>query len=502
MKPGRNSLLNSILQQFYAPTAYQAEIFRMQIAVHLVKYADEFMGILDKFLEQKKLGFVDYVFAVARGEVCADEYIIAAITHMWNISISIISPGYNNEWKVFHDRELAHVYLVANGYRFRSKQKATHFSATESTLQLARKVGSDITDANIRTRSTYQQGRMAGTNRYLLIEKESLLRRHYNVGVTLANLEESLAVCRKTMNCVEGEMRECEISKDEILKYKKFQDHARLHVRSEMAIQISTEEMQSILQEGTKRPVIAGEEDPSVKKIRVDEVRDTGEKEGVAVAREGGSAIVERQGEMEMVEGEEEVITVREGQGESEMVEGEEEEIAVRGGQGESEMVEEEGEIGAVGGEIGAVGREEDVQGVEEVIGLEGVGGAGMEVIKVVEVKSKGDPRKNRSQDGPVPEKDWIKGRFYCDKCSKSYAEQKALTRHQNQRCGVEEKKFKCGQCDKEYFHEEGLLEHLAAKHDGVPPHVCNVCQGRFIYRKHLREHKQKYHPSSSTVTK
>ena len=469
MKPGRNSLLNSILQQIYAPTAYQAEIFRMQIAVHLVKYADEFMGILDKFLEQKKLGFVDYVFAVARGEVWADEYIIAAITHMWNISISIISPGYNNEWKVFHDRELAHVYVVANGYRFRSKQKATHFSATESTLQLARKVGSDITDANIRTRSTYQQGRMAGTNRYLLIEKESLLRRHYNVGVTLANLEESLAVCRKTMNCVEGEMRECEISKDEILKYKKFQDHARLHVRSEMAIQISTEEMQSILQEGQKRPVIEGEEAASVKKIRVDEVRDKGEVEGVAVAREGGSAIVER---------------------EIEMVEEEEEEIAVGG------------EIGAVGGEIGGVGDDKEDQEVEEVIAVQGVGGVGMEVIKVVEVKTKGDPRKNRSQDGPVPEKDQIQGRFYCDKCSKSYTEQKALTRHQKKRCGIEKKEFKCGKCEKEYFHEEGLLEHLAAKHDGVPPHVCNVCQGRFIYRKNLREHKEVYHRSSSTVTK
>ena len=469
MKPGRNSLLNSILQQIYAPTAYQAEIFRMQIAVNLVKYEDEFMGVLDKFLEQKKLGFVDYVFAVARGEVWADEYIIAAITHMWNISISIISPGYNNEWKVFHDRELAHVYVVANGYRFPSKQKATHFSATESTLQHARKVGNDITDANIRTRSTYQQGRMAGTNRYLLIEKESLLRRHYNVGVTLTNLEESLAVCRKTMNCVEGEMRECEISKDEILKYKKFQDHARLHVRSEMAIQISTEEMQSILQEGKKRPVIEGEEAASVKKIRVDEVRDTGEVEGVAVAREGGSAIVER---------------------EIEMVEGEEEEIAVGG------------EIGAVGGEIGAVGDDKEVQEVEEVIAVQGVGGVGMEVIKVVEVKTKGDPRKNRSQDGPVPEKDQIQGRFYCDKCSKSYTEQKALTRHQKKRCGIEKKEFKCGKCEKEYFHEEGLLEHLAAKHDGVPPHVCNVCQGRFIYRKNLREHKEVYHRSSSTVTK
>ena len=92
------------------------------------------------------------------------------------------------------------------------------------------------------------------------------------------------------------------------------------------------------------------------------------------------------------------------------MVEGEEEEIAVRGGQGESEMVEEEEEI-VVGGEIGAVGEDKEVQEVEEVIGVQGVGGAGvMEVIKVVEVKSSGDRQKNRSQDGPVPEKDQIKG--------------------------------------------------------------------------------------------
>ena len=155
---------------------------------------------------------------------------IAVISHMWNISISMISPGYSRPWKIFHNRELAHIYVIRNRYRFQVKQKATHFSAMESTLQLARKVGYDITDANICSRNTHQQGRIAGTNRYILVEKESLLRRHYNISITLRNLEESLAICRKTMNCVEGEMRQCEITKDEILKYKKFQDNTRLHV--------------------------------------------------------------------------------------------------------------------------------------------------------------------------------------------------------------------------------------------------------------------------------
>ena len=55
-------------------------------------------------------------------------------------------------------------------------------------------------------------------------------------------------------------------------------------------IQISTEEMKNILQEGNKLPVIDGEEAVSVKKMRVAEVCGTGEVESVAVEREGGNA--------------------------------------------------------------------------------------------------------------------------------------------------------------------------------------------------------------------
>ena len=93
------------------------------------------------------------------------------------------------------------------------------------------------------------------------------------------------------MNCVEAEMQQCEIGKDEILKYKKFQDNTQLHIWSEMAIQISTEEMQNILQKGNKRPAIEGEEATSVKKVA--EVHGTREVDRVAVEREGGSAIVD-----------------------------------------------------------------------------------------------------------------------------------------------------------------------------------------------------------------
>ena len=77
------------------------------------------------------------MFGVVHGEIWGDEYIIAAISHMWNISISIILSGYSNEWKLFHDRELAH---IENGYRFRARQKATHLVLQNQHYSLPEKL--------------------------------------------------------------------------------------------------------------------------------------------------------------------------------------------------------------------------------------------------------------------------------------------------------------------------------------------------------------------------
>ena len=44
----------------------------------------------------------------------------------------------------------------------------------------------------------------------------------------------------------------------------------------------------------------------------------------------------------------------------------------------------------------------------------------GISDINVVAVKWSSDPRKSGKQDGPVPEKDQILRRVYCDTCSKT----------------------------------------------------------------------------------
>ena len=87
----------------------------MQICVHLVLYAYEFIPVLKEFLDTRQITFIDYVYAVARGEVWADEFMIVTISHMWNVTISIISPGYSSEWNVFHKCSMAHIYIIGNG---------------------------------------------------------------------------------------------------------------------------------------------------------------------------------------------------------------------------------------------------------------------------------------------------------------------------------------------------------------------------------------------------
>ena len=436
--PSRNCFLNAILKQVHAPSGYHAEMLRMAIAVHLVKYADEFFALMEGFLQKKKLTFVDYVYAVARGEVWADEYMMAALSQMWNVAISLISPWYSHEWKIFHKREVAHIYVVGNGYRFRCHQQATHFSGTESTMSGYRKVGSDVHNANIIKRVTREQEKIAGTRRYLLVERERLLCRHYNIGVTLQNLEDSLEVCKATLKCVEGELSECQISKEELLKYKEFQDSVHRHSRQETAVYISPAELQNILKdEGGQKRDAEDVEVKNVKKVKNITAKDEAEAQ-VEVKKATAKDEGEQAAAMEFVV----------------------EEVIIDDFQATTEEEPQNTAATEVVVEEVIIDTEETPQ--DTVVDFS--------TIKVVSISNPGHRRKSRKQSGPVPKEKQILGRKYCDKCGKDYKEQKALNRHQKYFCGVTEKKFKCGQCTQKYHHKEGLMEHLAAVHGGDPP--------------------------------
>ena len=80
--------------------------FQRQIAVHMAKHVYYFMPRMRKYLEHLDMTFETYVLSVATGSVWSDKYVIGAIEHMFNISISIVSPAYKTPWKIFHDSEV------------------------------------------------------------------------------------------------------------------------------------------------------------------------------------------------------------------------------------------------------------------------------------------------------------------------------------------------------------------------------------------------------------
>ena len=129
-------------------------------------------GYLGKF----RLSFEAYLPAVAQGTIAIDQYIVGAIEHVWNLSISIISPCYATEWKIYHDCTDTNIVVVSNGQKFGAKENAaTHFSPTKKTSKFWKKIGHDITELNVQTVSGQTQGKKSATRSFLLDEAEHIM---------------------------------------------------------------------------------------------------------------------------------------------------------------------------------------------------------------------------------------------------------------------------------------------------------------------------------------
>ena len=73
------------------------------------------------YLKLKQLTFTSYVIGVYNGRVWADEFLIGAISMMYNVRITVVSPYFSDVWNVFHDRHVQpDIVLVCNGAYFGS----------------------------------------------------------------------------------------------------------------------------------------------------------------------------------------------------------------------------------------------------------------------------------------------------------------------------------------------------------------------------------------------
>ena len=224
----------------------------MQIAVHLVREKHKFEPLMKFFLGKNNLKYIDYVLAVVRGVVFADEFLIAAITDMWNVKISILSPAFSDVWDLYHNSPTADIYLISNGRYLHKEERPTHYTSTSSLMQGARKVGSDLSDVTIRKRSTYTDARLDSTKKTLLIKKEELLRKHYDVNNDLIVLADAIEMCKRNLKTVEENLSSCQITEAQVARYQRYMDNALSRQKVDKAVKVTPDELDKLLKDSDK----------------------------------------------------------------------------------------------------------------------------------------------------------------------------------------------------------------------------------------------------------
>ena len=144
-------MLRCVRLQLHLPSTYTDEMFRHQLASSLIQGVDFFFPKLQAHLKKNNLSFNAYVMGVYNGQIWADEFMLGAVAHMFNIQITVISPFYVDIWNVFHDGTGApDVVLVMDGMDFgTNRYNITHFSATKGLEKDWKCVGYDIKLKNV-----------------------------------------------------------------------------------------------------------------------------------------------------------------------------------------------------------------------------------------------------------------------------------------------------------------------------------------------------------------
>ena len=112
-------------------------MMRHQLASYFFENVDFLYPKMSSCLQSNKLTCLSYVMGIYNGSIWGDEFIIGAITMMFSIRITVISPYFNDLWHIFHDGlEESDIILVVNGSHFRSKpDNISHFTSTRGVGQ-------------------------------------------------------------------------------------------------------------------------------------------------------------------------------------------------------------------------------------------------------------------------------------------------------------------------------------------------------------------------------
>ena len=168
--PGNSNMLRAILKQMFLPNNYTTKDFHSQIGVFMAHQVHYFYPRMSDYLNKKGLTYKAYVTGVSVGDISADQFMILAISRMWNISISTLSPMFNAMWNLYHESKKSSLVIIRNWREFGNKRESHHYSPTEKTLPSAKKLGHNIHNIDMKYIQTRAAGEKAGTETLMIRE--------------------------------------------------------------------------------------------------------------------------------------------------------------------------------------------------------------------------------------------------------------------------------------------------------------------------------------------
>ena len=115
-------MFSAVLQQMHCLPEYKAIEFRRQVAWYLSKHANLFCSLAP--LKDGKT-FESYIREQYSGYIWGDDCCLAAISHMWNVAITVISAEDPEPRKIFHNKKHPDIVLVTN----KTSGDEIHYSA-------------------------------------------------------------------------------------------------------------------------------------------------------------------------------------------------------------------------------------------------------------------------------------------------------------------------------------------------------------------------------------
>ena len=197
IEPNGRCLVESVLPQFlHHNEKYNAELLQRQIALHLLKHPDRFYPYAWYDLDATNESYESYCVNIFNGQVWGDDLILSALSHMFNIAITIVSPCFDKPMHLFHEKETPDVVVVANGGDYLISDKpSTHFSGSKVKKGVGFKMpGHEMVNPKLDPviYKGFNKGKEDSLRHYLAKEKDIALAKLHGVVKTIERFDDKI----------------------------------------------------------------------------------------------------------------------------------------------------------------------------------------------------------------------------------------------------------------------------------------------------------------------